>query len=256
MGTAEQLRAAAGRVAALLDGADGSRRIPGSEWTVAEAASHLVVGTRQYLDMVRGVPSPVKDMSEVPGLNAELLADNPERDLAVLRTEMLAAVDELIAAASQSTTPVTWHGGVHYEVDNHLALVLGEYVVHGYDIAQALGKPWPIDPADARRVLIGAIPALPLAVDADAARGLTGVIEIRIRGGETRTVAWENGSVSVESGPGTPKADCIVSVDPVAFLLSSYGRGSKWKPILTGKVVAYGRKPLLALKMQNALRNP
>lgn len=256
MSTTDQLRSAASRVAAILDGADGSRRIPRSEWTVAEAASHLAVGTRTYIELASGVPSPIKDMSEVPAANAEHLANNPERDLAVLRPQMLGAVDELIAVAAASTAPIAWHGGVHYEIDDLIALDLGEYLIHGYDIAQALGRPWTIDPDDARRVLVGALPALPLAVDAETAAGLTGVVEVRIRGGVTRTAVWDNGSVSIRSGAGGPKPDCIVSADPVAFLLASYGRGSKWKPILTGKVVAYGRKPLLALKMQNALRNP
>jgi hypothetical protein len=98
-------------------------------------------------------------------------------------------------------------------------------------------------------------------VDRDKARRLTGTMEIRLRGGERVSLRWRDGALDVGEVAAvgqalSDKADCVISAEPVAFLLQSYGRGSKWRPLLTGKVMAWGRKPMLALRMQTALRQP
>src|SRR4051812_36823822 len=70
------LQATARQVAALLRAiptADVS--IPRSEWTVAEAAIHLVSGTRMYLDCIQGQPSPVTDLAALPDMNRQLFRD-------------------------------------------------------------------------------------------------------------------------------------------------------------------------------------
>jgi hypothetical protein len=51
-------------------------------------------------------------------------------------------------------------------------------------------------------------------------------------------------------------ADCRVSADPVALLLVAYGRTSQWKPVLTGKLVAWGRKPWLGRRFVRFLVVP
>ena len=50
--------------------------------------------------------------------------------------------------------------------------------------------------------------------------------------------------------------DCHVSADPVALLLVAYGRRSQWVPILTGRLVAGGRKPWLGVRLVRYLVAP
>ena len=50
--------------------------------------------------------------------------------------------------------------------------------------------------------------------------------------------------------------DCHVSADPVALLLVAYGRRSQWVPILTGRLVAWGRKPWLGVRLVRYLVAP
>jgi hypothetical protein len=40
------------------------------------------------------------------------------------------------------------------------------------------------------------------------------------------------------------------------MLLVFYGRISKWPPVLTGKILAWGRKPWLGLSMTKFLTTP
>jgi hypothetical protein len=42
----------------------------------------------------------------------------------------------------------------------------------------------------------------------------------------------------------------------VALLLVSYGRISQWRPALTGKMVAWGRRPWLGLFLTHYLVRP
>jgi hypothetical protein len=59
-------------------------------------------------------------------------------------------------------------------------------------------------------------------------------------------------TVTREDGP----VDCHVSADPVALLLVAYGRRSQWGPIVTGKLVAWGRKPWLGPRLVRYLVTP
>jgi len=43
-----------------------------------------------------------------------------------------------------------------------------------------------------------------------------------------------------------PPADLRLSVDPVVFLLTSYGLMPSWKALARGGILAWGRKPWLA----------
>jgi hypothetical protein len=45
-------------------------------------------------------------------------------------------------------------------------------------------------------------------------------------------------------------------VDPVGFLLVAYGRSSQWSEIARGRIVAWGRKPWVALKLASYLVTP
>jgi hypothetical protein len=55
--------------------------------------------------------------------------------------------------------------------------------------------------------------------------------------------------------PGVP-VDCHVSADPVALLFVAYGRRSQWGPILTGRMLAWGRKPWLSVRLTTYLVAP
>lgn len=252
----ERVRANVQRVAALLQGADGAKPIPGMQWSVGEAAAHLVAGARQYTAYFQGEPSTITDVSQVPTENAKHLAAYPERDPAQIAVDLAAAYEGLLAAYRELGPDglIAWQMASKVAGEDMLGVLLGELIVHGSDIAGGLGQPWDIDAEDARQVLGAALAIAPLYVDRQKSAGLNGVIRAKLRGGTTVGLTWKDGELSVGDAP--DKADCTISADPVAFLLTSYGRGSKWKPILTGKVVSYGRRPLLAFSLQKALHSP
>jgi hypothetical protein len=118
-------------------------------------------------------------------------------------------------------------------------------VVHGYDIARVLRTPWPIDAALAPMIIRGQHQVMPGWVDTSNSDGHTATYEFRLRSQESYIYEFTGGSLAVN--PDRPrKIDVHISVEPVTGLLLSYGRCSPTTAALSGKILAWGRKPWLA----------
>jgi uncharacterized protein (TIGR03083 family) len=256
--TRTAIQVVAERVVTLLRSTpDADVPIPCSEWTVAEAAAHLVIGARMDAELVAGVDSPVAESRDSASANAELLAQLPERRAAALADLLLGAEHDFLAALvdRSGTERVRWHHGIPLTRSAVGHMHLGELLIHGWDIARALRKPWLLEPAHARLVLSSLSTVLPWFVDERAARDVRACYEVRVRGGPRFVCNFADGRLTIEP-PGTGPVDCIISADPVAFLLDGYGRASRWGPILRGQMLAWGRKPWLGFQFKRLFRNP
>jgi uncharacterized protein (TIGR03083 family) len=250
------LQAAARQVVALLRAIPNANiPVPRSEWTVAETAIHLVAGTRVYLGCARGEGSPVADLAALPAMNAQLFREFPTRDA----TALAALLDEAVAAFVAATAPargdepISWHMGYPLPLAAMTSILVGEFLVHGYDMARATHRPWRIAPAHARCAIAGLASVLPLAVDSVAARGVDVRYEIAVRGGPRFVCHFQGGGLRVEP-PTAGSVDCRLAVEPVPYLLVAYGRCSQWPAILRGQMRAGGRKPWLAFGFKRLLR--
>lgn len=264
----EALRRASTNTRRLLASLPGTTvAVPGSLWNAGEIGAHLVLGLRAFTDAVRGRDTAfTTDVGEsatfherLAAINAHTVGLEPQRDLTTLGELVVDATREFLdastAAADDRGLPTPWYGqGAALDVDAATSLLLGEQLVHGYDIARAVGARWPISPDDARLVFRGVRSMMPLIVDPQAARGVEAVYDVRLRGGDRCTVRVAGGAVRVEDGGGP--ADCRLSADPVAFLLVGYGRMSQWRAIRSGKLLAWGRRPWLALGFKGLFSNP
>jgi uncharacterized protein (TIGR03083 family) len=260
----------AARFAALLRETDDAQRpAADTNWTVAETAAHVsvvfegfsaaITGAQQMLapDTYVNADFPTRlaasnaaaidmvDHTDVERL-VELITDGTQRFLA------------LVAAADpdmECHTP--WYGpGRTRTVDCLTALALSEVTVHGRDIAHGLGRPWPISREQARLIVGTVCPNMaPLVVRPEAGRGRPLSYEVRLRGNGPRyIIRIVDGTADVRA-PGEP-VDCVISADPVAFLLVIYGRIPVSRALLSGGVLAWGRRPWLGLSFKNLFFNP
>jgi uncharacterized protein (TIGR03083 family) len=247
------LEATAGRAAAML------RALPDLEmplpdpayWTVRESVVHLVNYAGIYADIAQGMASPVRGLTK-ENLAAEhdlRIADIPETDPAALADLLLESVDGLLegTAALPGDQPVIFHGGIGLDVAGLVGISLGEHLLHGYDIAAAVGAPWSIDPGHAHLVLYGYAPCYEHIVNPKTAQGLNAGFGIEIRGGAEFTVRFTDGIYSVEPAGSLP-INCTISADPAAFLLVGSGRLSQWPAIALGLYSPGGADPQLALR--------
>jgi uncharacterized protein (TIGR03083 family) len=261
---AAELRAGTVRTAQLLRAVpDPGVRIPGLQWTIAEAAAHLVGELTDYTRYVtgerkaHGFDDPDQSPSQrSAAANVAQLAAYPERDLGTLADALAPAVEGFLTAAAgrSGDEAIPASNGLTMTLPTMIAALLGEQVIHGIDIARASGQKWPISRGDALVVVAGVMAMVPDYVDRKLAAGLHITYELRFRGGSSYRVAIDDGSARVV-GPAGP-VDCVISADPVAFLLVGYGRTGQLGAILTGKIVASGRKPWLGLKFGRLITGP
>jgi len=247
----DALEVVAGRVATVVRALpDLTTPLANSEhWTVREAAVHLVNYAGIYADIAQGMESPVRALNRENLLveNDMRIADVPETDPAKVADLLLEAVDTLLegTASLPGEQPVVFHGGTPLDVAGLVGNSLGEFMLHGYDIAEAAGVPWPIDPEHAQLVLYGYAPCYGKIVNPKTAQGLNAGFGVEIRGGAAFTVRFTDGVYGVE--PAGSAVDCTISADPAAFLLVGSGRLSPWSAMALGLFAPGGADPKLAL---------
>ncbi|MFB7126791.1 MULTISPECIES: maleylpyruvate isomerase family mycothiol-dependent enzyme [Streptomycetaceae] len=244
----EEVTAVGDEAVALLAGCRGDTRIPGAEWTVAEAAAHLAMANELMAALAAGEERPYGDGTpgSLAAANAASLAERPERDPDVLAEEIARRAREFTVAAAPraGTEPVSTPLG-RMDLDTLGAYLLTHMLGHLYDIAVALGRPHPID----RRRVGLAMPfvrtVMPRVTDARAAAGHSACYRLRGRGLDGFAVTFTDGAAAVSQDP-PRRPDCTILVEPVAFLLIALGRRSAPGALLRGEVLAWGRRPWLA----------
>jgi uncharacterized protein (TIGR03083 family) len=230
-------------------------------WTARDVAAHFASGLPLYAGLLEGKPSPISSsLDETGGVNEAGVRSVAETDRGALAEQILAGTDGLVAAvmARDGDPEVPWHMGVPLPLSCLLGLVIGEIAVHGYDLAQAHGSRWHIPPEWGHSAFLAAVPVLPLLLDPDAAAGVESTFDIRMRGtGAPRAVLRISGGRLTVHPPGTAgRVDCYLSGDPLTLLLVLYGRIGPIRPALTGRALAWGRKPWRGLTMTSLFRNP
>ena len=257
---AQAARAAAGRFTTLLRAVPDPGVTAIGHWTVRDVAAHVAGGAELYAGIVRGTPSPAPTIDAITALNEQIIGTVGESDLPALADRVDTAVADLLAAAEhhQGDPDLPWHAGLRLPLSSLLAVACGEYLVHGHDIARAARARWPV-PADwARTVFLGVLPVVPHYLLPERAQGRPARFDIRMRGerGARAVFAVADGALVIESPAPGRHADCHLSADPWAFLLVLYGRSGPLTPALTGRILAWGRRPWLALTLPSLFRKP
>ncbi|MGW7402883.1 maleylpyruvate isomerase family mycothiol-dependent enzyme [Streptomyces sp. NPDC054833] len=263
-GLGQAIRETAGDIAALVRGApDTTVPVPGSEWTLGEAAAHLALANELMADLAAGRERPYGDGTpqSLAAANEQSLAAYGERraePLAAVITEQadafLAAVARAAADGTADDTPlVTPLGPLTRPL--LASYLLTHMLGHGYDLARAVKRPHMIDPDRAGLCMPFMLSVMPRVADAAATAGLTARYTVRLRGGTAFGVTLADGTVLVTPEP-QERPDCTILIEPVAFLLIALGRRSPWPAIARGQIVAWGRKPWLAPRFPNLFTAP
>jgi uncharacterized protein (TIGR03083 family) len=264
------IRAAAARFTALLrDTDDIERPAAGTDWTVAETAAHVAIVLTGFSVAIAGEPHALTpDQYLEANFPTRLAASNAATIDMVDHTDA-ERLAELIAAGAQRFLELAaaadpemecdtpWYGpGLSRTVRCLTALALSELTVHGHDIAIGTGRPWPISAEHAKLIVGTVCPEMsPLVVRPEAGDDRPVTYEIRLRGNGPRyVIRIADGTVRVRPAGGP--VDCVISADPVTFLLVVYGRMPLSRAVLCGGILAWGRRPWLGLRFKNLFFNP
>ncbi len=276
----DALRDEVARVTTLLRSI-GDPGVPAvGQWNLGDVAMHLTQGwmvapglarrdlSRFYevVPSLAGVAgdSLIQDMWDLADTTKLGVKSDPERDLGVLADRIETRAEEYFSecVGADPDEPRPWIiEGTTVPLSTLTCHLLSETVLHTYDIAQAAGRTWRIEPAHAAIVLARFIvPVLQTAgprvfVNSAKAAGLQATYDVRIRGEDSFHFIFDDGELNIVE-PSSRRVDCHISADPVAFLMVVFNRQSQWTAIAQGKLMAWGRKPWLGPQLRGLIRNP
>ncbi|TNM41922.1 hypothetical protein FHP29_08085 [Nocardioides albidus] len=218
-------------------------------WSILDTLGHVAMEPSRYHALALGAGTWPARSSELPDYNAEQIRNLPTRDaqqLAAMLTTDTRRFVELVDSFRGAPRLMNFDGNQRIRADRSLGTLLGEFVVHGYDIAGTVGEDWPIDPAHVPLILQGTHQVMPGWVDPVAAAGHSAVYRLELRGLDvSHTYRFHNGALTVDPDDPGP-VDVRFDADPVSWLLLSYGRLGPDVPALVDGVAASGPRPWLA----------
>jgi hypothetical protein len=258
------LREVVPSLVALVRSIPDANSISVGTWTVGEVAAHLSHVFRFDTDSVAGraVPEATVTRAGMAEVNAKMLAEDGERDPAVLADRIGSLANEFDAVASRSpAATVDWLQGVRLPPSVVACHLLEECLMHGHDIARATGRPWPIQRDHALLAVEGGvlplIAALPPTafLNQERAGPFRARVEVRLRGGGPTSLVFDRDSLTLEAGRARD-VDAYLSADPAALMLVFIGRQAIWKPLLGGRLAAWGRRPWKLARMLTVISPP
>jgi hypothetical protein len=250
--------------------ADSAAPVPGLSWTAGQTAAHVIGDMHEYTEALTRHVNGDRAAINIPdgsparartAVNDRHLIDVAERDLRRLADMLeqtaasyLAVATDIEAMDASERVAVLTADGLVLEPAVMTCLLLGEQLVHGLDIARAGRRPWSIGRDDALLVIPAVLSLAPKYLRPSRTKGLNISFEIRMRGGCRYRMAIANGTgVVTVAGE---RADCVITADPVTFLLIGTGRVPQLPQLLRGRLRAGGRKPWLAAKFGTLLASP
>lgn len=246
---------------------DSSAPVPGLSWTAGQTAAHVVGDMREYTDVlirhVNGETAAIDIPAGSPAqarnsANDRHLVDVPERDLRRLADLLEETAAKYLAAAAaidpSERAELPTADGLVLEPAVMTCLLLGEQLAHGLDIARSAHRPWNIEADDTLLVIPAVLSLVPKYLRRSRTANANISFELRLRGARRYRLAIVNGTGVVTAAG--EKADCVITADPVSFLLLGLGRVPQLPQLLRGKLRAGGRKPWLAAKFGTLLESP
>lgn len=223
----------------------------GSAWTARETAGHLLTVLHRLTQRdITGSAGMAPSVAELDDLNAVELEKLRDHDLAELRAALrleMQALEHTFPRGRDLTRTIPFHGGTRADGAAVLGHVIGEFQLHGRDLALAAGRRWPVRERDAVLAL-----CLPHQVAGgflrpSATGDLTAVVTTR------HTRPWLLG---VREGTGISRPATAQDRPDVrlhgragSLLLALYGRLGAPAAAARGTLVLGGRRPWLASRL-------
>jgi mycothiol maleylpyruvate isomerase-like protein len=231
-------------------------------WSAGDVAMHLSHAWTLLPALARGESESFLDApDELALFTTERVRDETVRDLDAVAARIDAAAAAYLATPADDGERPWIVRGTALPASAFACHLLNESLVHGFDIAHAEGRSWTIEPAHAAMAVLGFVfPALSVVdphfpVDQEHAAGVRARFDIRMRGAGRVHLVLDDGAASVEP-PSDRRVDCHLFAEPTTLFLLIWARRSQWHGALRGRLVVWGRRPWLGMRLPQMLRNP
>jgi hypothetical protein len=233
------------RFAALLSVTPGRTPVKDSTWEAAQVAGHVLTVLQRYTQ---------RDITSRDGLSedAGAVAQQNEDELAALGQysvaevldriwQELADIEKLLPRDTDLHQVFPFHGGQQFDVVGALSNLIGEFLVHGRDVALARGKQWKIGSRNAALILSTGLQVVPAYVSPDAPGDLT----LLIRTPESNPWVLElvDGRLTSRKAGRGERPDVSLYARTEPLVLNLYGRFGLARTTLHGVALVGGRRP-------------
>jgi uncharacterized protein (TIGR03083 family) len=244
-------------------------------WTVADTVAHVtaIALWDTALTQPEDVPRPypwnaiddqirITNVDTVNVLNDRTMERFAERDPKVLAEQLRNHIDDMLyhSADLDPDEPVRWLGGSQVPLAGLFAHLTNELQIHGRDIALATRSSWVIPPEYAAQFIDLFVVGVTrhgvgrLLYKDQPANGRRVAVEFRSRYTTPVTLVLDDGKVTVTEAGGA--IDVRVRFEPVTLNLMMFGRISRPRAALSGKLLVSGPRPWLLPVFLRTVRMP
>jgi len=245
---------AADRFAALAGSVEANEHLHGSTWTPRDVVGHLLTVVRRY---THG-PTLGETPRDVDRINADELAglgDRPREELLDELAVEMKLVRELWGPdILDLRMRIPFHGGVTVDAAAAMSNLIGEFLLHGRDIAMTAGKAWAIEDRDAVLILNGVMQILPAYAVRSATKSLR--VKVVVPGARAWLLDFRHGELSSEPAVTPHRVDVVVRARAEALMLLLYARLSPRQAARRGVLVVGGRRPWRVAWLPSMLEQP
>lgn len=248
-----ELRSLLPRVAELVSGITAAEaKCSTLEWTRAQTAAHIIVGLEAYRRYVVGEEEQGMEVERLAESQLELItARVAERDPDALAARLVAAGDEFVQSLKNRDPyeVIALHGGRTQPLGAAAGLMIGELLLHGWDLARDAKREWPIGDDPSRHIARANFAILSHFINFEAARRHPRVYSLRVEGVAPARFAFSADGLQIDPWTGG-SATCHVALRPAAWPLVLYGRQTALSQVLRRRAIAWGRNPLAAFALR------
>ena len=195
---------------------------PGGEWTVRDTAVHLICGARMYTMLLTDQPSPMRPAFDSSVLNAGFfLAMDEDRPRVLADLDERALASYLDATTGRKFDDPCQYLGFALTVGIMAAIRCNEYLLHGFDMARAVGQDWTFSESVADPTLAVMGPILMSFLDPAKADDLEASFAIEARSGR---FCGQAGASVMDPLDADADADCSITGPSSQILLWLTGR--------------------------------
>lgn len=244
----------------IVRSADPLARPPGSDWNVQQIAAHVLTVAHRYQALAEGRDYPrARNSADLVAINqAELEAVlAPVSELADQIRNLAPQLDAYFDTIIENQLTARFHAGVVVDAITAQTNWLAELLLHGYDIARAVGAEWELPERDMLLISRGMVqigsmyplrPGLPSDTDIS--------VVFQVLGGRPYLAHVKGGAAEFRPRRSDDRPDAVLRLPASTFALMLYQRIGPFTAVRHGLRIIGGRRPWRAMKLQACFERP
>jgi uncharacterized damage-inducible protein DinB len=248
----ERIALAHERFDRLVRTADPLARPPGHDWTVQQIVAHVLTLAHRYRQFARGLDyRPAGSARGIATLNQIELeaAMAPVPELADQLQALTPELDEFFDANSDDRQTIPFHGFGYMSTNDAQTNWLGELLLHGEDVAQAVKAPWDISERDMLLVLRGAREFAAGYLRPGVAANVDACVAFRLPEARPYLIHIHDGTAEMRERRPDDRPDAVLRLPASTLVQLLYQRIGQLAALRRGLRLVGGRRPWVALKL-------